>query len=141
VPLDTSILFPPPESWPELRVNYDTKDPSMDTKREIVESDCREGGQWVAKRILCAYDRRVQKDASADGIAGEAEDVEKREVGQEAFRRAALVVEPGLRIEGQRPGCEVQPTAETVEECERVILFRRVVRLLPRDRLKKHYAL
>jgi hypothetical protein len=79
----------------------------MDTKREIVESDCRDGGQWVAKRILCAYDRRVQKDASADGITGEAEDVEKREVGQEAFRRAALVVEPGLRIEGQRPGCEV----------------------------------
>jgi len=73
----------------------------MKSKCEIVEPDGWHGGEWVANGILCTYDRRVQEDTSTDGIAGEAEDVEERVIGEKAFRSAALVVEPGLRIEGQ----------------------------------------
>jgi hypothetical protein len=72
----------------------------MKSKCEIVEPDGRHGREWVANGILCTYDRRVQEDTSTDGIASEAEDVEKRIVGEETFGGAALVVEPGLRIEG-----------------------------------------
>jgi hypothetical protein len=81
VPFDTSVLFPSPKPRPELRVDYDTKYPSMDTKCEIVEPNCRDGRQWVAKGVLCAYNGRVQEDTGTDGVAGESEDVEKRKVG------------------------------------------------------------
>jgi hypothetical protein len=52
----------------------------MDTECKIVEPDCRDGRQWVAKGVLCAYDGRVQEDSSADGVAGEAEEVKKWEI-------------------------------------------------------------
>jgi hypothetical protein len=80
VSLNISSLFPSPQSWPELRVNYDAKYPRMDTECKIVEPDCRDGRQWVAKGVLCAYDGRVQEDSSADGVAGEAEEVKKWEI-------------------------------------------------------------
>jgi hypothetical protein len=75
VSLNISSLFPSPKSRPKLRVNYDAEYPRMDTKGKIVEPDCRDGRQWVAKGVLCAYGGRVQKDSSADGVAGEAKEV------------------------------------------------------------------
>jgi len=81
MPLDTSSLFPSPQSWPKLRVNYDAEYPRMDTECKIVESDCWDGRHWVAKGVLGTYNGRIQEYACADGIAGETIEVEKREIG------------------------------------------------------------
>lgn len=111
---DTLGFFPTPQLGPKLRINYYTEDPGMHAKGEVVKSHSRLGRQRVANGILSAHHRRIEKNACADCITGEAEHIEQRKVGKESFRRTALVVEPGLRIEGQRPGCEIQPSAKTI---------------------------
>jgi hypothetical protein len=62
---------------------------------------------------LRSHNRRVKEDTSADSVAGESEDVEQREVREEAFRRASLVIKPWLRIEGERPGRKIEPATES----------------------------
>ena len=67
----------------------------------------------MAHGVLSSHNRRVKEDASADSVARESKDVEQREVWEEAFRRASLVIEPWLRVEGERPSCEIEPTTES----------------------------
>lgn len=79
--LHTFTLFPAPERRPELRVYNDTPDPGMDSKCKVVEADCRLRTERVSSGILSSHYWRVQEDAGADGVAAEAEDVQKRKIG------------------------------------------------------------
>lgn len=97
--LHTLRRLPSPEPRPKLRVDHDAEDPGMHAESEVVESDGRLGRQRVTDGILGTHDRRVEKDARADGVTGESKDVQEWKVRQKAFSRAALVVEPGLRVE------------------------------------------
>lgn len=62
--------------------------------------------------ILLPNDWRVQEDDRADGVASEADDVQHREVRQQALCGPALVVEDRLWIERDAPGEEVEPAED-----------------------------
>jgi len=68
----------------------------------------------VAGRVLRLYCRRIEKRGRADGVAREAEDVQKWEIGRQALGGSPLVVEKRLWVEGEAPGEEVEPAAGAV---------------------------
>jgi hypothetical protein len=74
----------------------------------------------VPNGVLRSHDWRVEKYASADSIAREPKDIQQREVREKAFRRASLVIKPWLRVEGERPGCEIEPATESCRSVSKV---------------------
>jgi hypothetical protein len=75
----------------------------MGSEQKVIESYRCVWRFRVSVRIL-RFDRlRVEKRGCADGVAGEAEDVERGKVDCEAECGFALVVCDGLRVEGGAP--------------------------------------
>ncbi len=68
----------------------------------------------MACRVLRLHCWRVQKRRRTDGVAGEAEDVQEREIGSQALGGSPLVVQKWLWVEGEAPGEEVEPAAGAV---------------------------
>ena len=71
----------------------------MHAEGQVVKPDRRLRADGVASRILCAHCRRIEEDCGADGVAGETEDVEQREIRCQALRCLSLDVEDDLGIE------------------------------------------
>ena len=71
----------------------------MHAEGQVIEPDSRLRADGVASRILCTNGRRIEEDCGADGVAGETEDVEQREVRRQALRCLSLDVEDDLGIE------------------------------------------
>jgi hypothetical protein len=95
-----------------LRIHHHAEYPSVHAESEVVEPHCRLWRKRVAIGVLRSHNWRVKEDTGADSVACESEDVEQREVREKAFRRASLVVKPRLRVEGERPGREIEPATE-----------------------------
>lgn len=66
--------------------------------------------------ILTSDNRRIEEDGLVDGVAGKPQHVQEREVRCESLGCFALIVEDGLRIEGDGPGGEVEPATKTRQD-------------------------
>lgn len=93
----------PPNGRPELCIDDDAQNHSMDGECQVIEADRRLLRVRVTGCILRANYGRKQEGSRVDGITQEAQEIDGQEIDRYARRRIASEVVNGLRVERSRP--------------------------------------